>query len=110
MSDRPVSHQVVRLSAGRHASPEDGACVRALASMLAGECFSDHPRAVDPCLGAFLHSEQAGMRLAACYLSLGDVGHRRALDFVRGLTEPLWSPHETSPDAAGAQTPHHTSA
>jgi len=39
----PVTHQTIRLSRGKHSSPEEGACVMELASMLAGEPFSDHP-------------------------------------------------------------------
>ena len=139
MPEHRVSHQVVRLSAGRHASPDEGACVMELASMLAGERFSDHPRSVDPCLGVFLRTyndnvpdelrqdlyalaaavvgtrsrgfarrrraamrrelralshgrrfawaDQASIQLAKGYLSLGEVGHRRAVRFVRGLCE-----------------------
>lgn len=49
-----VNHQTIKLSRGRHRSPEDGACVMELASMLAGEPFSDHCRRVCPTLGAFL--------------------------------------------------------
>ena len=47
-------YQTVRLSRGRHTSPEDGACVIELASMLAGEPFSDHPSAVCPVIAAFM--------------------------------------------------------
>ena len=49
-----TSYQTVRLSRGRHASPEDGACVMEMASMLAEEQFSDHPPSVCPVIGAFL--------------------------------------------------------
>lgn len=49
-----VSHQTVRLSRGKHGSPHEGACVMELASMLAGEPFSDRPRSVCPVIGAFL--------------------------------------------------------
>ncbi len=51
-----ASHQTIRLSAGRHRSPDDGACVMELASMLAGEPFSDHSASVCPVIGAFLRS------------------------------------------------------
>jgi hypothetical protein len=37
----PVSHQTIKLSKGKHRAPEDGACVMELASMLAGESFTD---------------------------------------------------------------------
>ena len=51
-----VSHQTVRLSVGKHRSPEDGACVMELASMLAGEPFSDHPSSVCPVIGSFMRA------------------------------------------------------
>lgn len=50
----PPTHQTVKLSKGRHKSPREGACVMELASMLAGEPFSDHPASVCPVIGAFL--------------------------------------------------------
>lgn len=52
----PISHQTVKLSRGRHSSPEHGACVMELASMLAGESFSDHPGSVCPAIAGFLRS------------------------------------------------------
>ena len=52
--ERIISHQTVVLERGRHASPSEGACVMELASMLAGERFSDHPKCVCPALGAIL--------------------------------------------------------
>lgn len=52
----PVSHQTIKLSKGRHASPEEGACVVELASMLAGEHFSDHPNSVCPVIAALLRN------------------------------------------------------
>jgi len=51
-----TSHQTIRLSRGKHASPAEGACVMELASMLAGEPFSDHPVTVCPIIGAFLRT------------------------------------------------------
>lgn len=48
------SFQTVRLEPGCHARPEDGVCVMELASMLAGEPFSDHPRSVSKPLAALL--------------------------------------------------------
>ncbi len=51
-----VTHQTVRLSKGKHQSPEAGACVMELVSMLAGEPFSDHPASVCPVIGSFLRS------------------------------------------------------
>ena len=52
----PVSHQNIRLSRGRHSSPEHGVCVMELASMLAGERFTDHPKTVSPSIAAFLRA------------------------------------------------------
>jgi hypothetical protein len=51
-----ISHQTVRLDRGRHASPAKGMCVMELASVLAGEEFSDHPRAVSPVIGCLLRT------------------------------------------------------
>ena len=51
-----VSHQTISLGRGKHTSPEHGACVMELASMLAGEPFSDHPRTVSPAIGSFLRN------------------------------------------------------
>jgi hypothetical protein len=51
-----VSHQTIKLSPGKHYSPDDGACVMELASMLAGEPFNDHPACVCPVLGSLLRS------------------------------------------------------
>ena len=53
---RVVSHQTVRLSAGRHSSPAEGVCVMELASMLAHEPFSDQQRSVCPVIAAFLRA------------------------------------------------------
>jgi hypothetical protein len=51
-----VTHQTVRLKKGRHDSPEEGACVMELASMLAGEPFTDHPASVCPVIGSCLRA------------------------------------------------------
>jgi hypothetical protein len=51
-----VSHQTVTLARGKHTSPRGGACVMELASMLAGEEFTDRPASVCPVVGAFLRA------------------------------------------------------
>ena len=51
-----VSYQTIKLSKGKHTDPEDGACVMELASMLAGEPFTDHPVSVCPVIGSFLRA------------------------------------------------------
>lgn len=52
----PVSHQTIKLTPGKHYSPDDGACVMELASMLAGESFNDHPASVCPVIASLLRS------------------------------------------------------
>jgi hypothetical protein len=59
--DRIRTHQTVRLSAGSHSAPEEGACVLELASMLNGEPFSDRPRSVCPALREFLQGYNDGL-------------------------------------------------
>ena len=49
-------HQVLKLGRGAHSSPADGACVMELASMLAGERFSDRPRCASPVITGFLRA------------------------------------------------------
>jgi hypothetical protein len=51
-----ASHQTIRLIRGRHTSPERGACVMEVASMLADEPFSDEPRCVCPVIAEFLRT------------------------------------------------------
>jgi hypothetical protein len=50
------SHQTVTLARGKHTSPRSGACVMELASMLAGEEFTDRPASVCPVVAAFLRA------------------------------------------------------
>jgi hypothetical protein len=49
-------HQTIKLGKGKHSSPDDGACVMELASMLAGEHFTDHPESACPAIGSFLRA------------------------------------------------------
>jgi hypothetical protein len=51
-----VTHQTIKLTKGRHNSPREGACVMELASMLAGEPFSDHPVSVCPVIASCLRA------------------------------------------------------
>jgi hypothetical protein len=50
------SFQTVKLAKGRHWSPSEGVCIMELASMLAGERFSDRPRAVSRSIGGLLRA------------------------------------------------------
>lgn len=52
----PISYQTIRLATGKHTSPRRGVCVMELASMLAGEHFTDRPRSVCPVIGSFLRA------------------------------------------------------
>jgi hypothetical protein len=51
---REPTYQTVRLTKGKHSSPQQGVCVMELASMLAGEPFTDQPSSVSRSLAAFL--------------------------------------------------------
>src|SRR6201992_3788039 len=93
----PVSYQTIKLSKGKHTTPEDGACVMELASMLAGEQFSDHPASVCPVIGSFLRgyndsvggSRRQGPYAHACRAA----GTRASADVQRTRAERLlrWS-------------------
>jgi hypothetical protein len=48
------TYQTARLTKGKHSSPQHGVCVMELASMLAGEPFTDQPSSVSRSLAAFL--------------------------------------------------------
>src|SRR5918911_2783052 len=56
MKNRFPSHQTVKLARGKHSSPREGVCIMELASMLAGERFSDRPYCVSPAIGGFLRA------------------------------------------------------
>ena len=49
-------YQTIRLSRGKHGSPHSGACVMELASMLAGEPFTDQPHSVCPVIAGFMRA------------------------------------------------------
>lgn len=51
-----ATFQTTKLGKGRHRSPENGACVMELASMLAGEPFTDHPVSVCPVIASLLRA------------------------------------------------------
>jgi hypothetical protein len=74
----------VRLAPGAHSSPHEGVCVVELASVIAGEQFSDRPGCVCPLIGAFLrgwndrasHSERQRLSPYAARI-VGSRGNRR---------------------------------
>jgi hypothetical protein len=83
---------VVRLEPGSHRSPTDGVCIVELASMIAGERFSDSPHCVCRVIAAFLRgwNDRAGyadrQRLHP-YASrvIGTGGYRRISGIRRDL-------------------------
>ena len=84
--ERIVSHQNAKLSRGRHTEPEHGVCVVELASMLAGEPFSDRPFSVCPAVAAYLRAvndfvDDADRRLLLPYAAaiVGSAGSRSDL-------------------------------
>ena len=54
--ESPTGFQTIRLGKGRHFSPGGVVCVMELASMLAGEKFTDKPRSVCPVIASFLRA------------------------------------------------------
>jgi hypothetical protein len=83
---RPVSHQTVRLAAGRHATPDEGVSVMELASMLAGERFSARPKAVCRVIGALLRAYDDAMddeRRRDLYACAAEVVWTRTSRFTR---------------------------
>ena len=91
----PVTHQTVRLSRGSHASPEQGVCVMELASMLAGERFTDHPSSVCPVIASFLRTfndlvgDERRQGLYACASAV--VGSRASKKVQRARAKRLHS-------------------
>jgi hypothetical protein len=61
--------QTVHLDGGKHRSPEDGACVVELSSMIAGEEFSDRPDSVCRVIAAVLRpfNDATGPRRSELY-------------------------------------------
>jgi hypothetical protein len=57
----PLAAPSARLERGRHASPRFGTCVMELASLLAGEEFSDRPASVSPVIGSLLRTYNDGL-------------------------------------------------
>jgi len=51
-----LGNRPLRLAAGSHGSPREGVCVVELASLLAGEKFSDRPRCVCDVVAGFMRS------------------------------------------------------
>ena len=97
-----VTFQTIKLSKGKHRSPQDGACVMELASMLAGEQFTDHPASVCPVISALMRSYNDSIddrRRQDLYAYAAKVvGSRSTLAVERARAERLtaWT-HERRP-------------
>ena len=89
----PVTYQTIKLGKGKHSSPDDGACVMELASMLAGESFTDHPSSVCPVIGSFLRAYNDSIddeRRQDLYTYASKVvGSRTSADIQRARAEHL---------------------
>ena len=89
----PVSYQTIKLAKGKHSSADDGACVMELASMLAGEPFTDHPASVCPVIGSFMRAyhdsvDDSRRQDLYAYASM-IVGSRTSADIQRTRAEFL---------------------
>ena len=85
-----ANHQTIRLSKGKHASPSEGACVMELASMLAGEPFSDRPASVCPVIAGFMRAYNDRVdeeRRQDLYRYAAEVVHTRAAPDVEHARE-----------------------
>ena len=88
-----ASHQTVRLGRGSHLSPEHGACVMELSSMLAGERFTHRPASVCPVIAELLRTyndsvdDERRQGLYRCASLV--VGSRAHIDVVRRRAERL---------------------
>jgi hypothetical protein len=92
----PANFQTVRLAPGRHERPDGGVCVMELASMLAGEPLSDHPRTVSPMLAALLRGYNDGVdgerrqSLKRCAVACLDTARGRAAERERRRRVRRW--------------------
>ena len=79
-----TNFQTVVLAKGKHGCPEDGACVVELASMLAGEPFTDRPQSVCRVIAAFLraYNDAAGDRRRDLHRCAADIVGTRGTEAV----------------------------
>ena len=90
----PVTHQTIKLGKGKHSSPEEGACVMELASMLASEPFSDHPASVCPVIASFLRAYNDSVDDAGVARELRAVQPHLARSRVHHRDEALLRPRD----------------
>jgi len=77
------------LSPGKHRSPRSGGCFMEIASFLAGDRWSDHPKCADPALAELARCvndvlpDSARSRLSPMIPSVIGTGHRTGTDRIR---------------------------
>jgi hypothetical protein len=102
-SSQPLVAYLPVLAPGRHADPRDGACFMEMASLLAGEGWSDHPRCTHPVIGALAravndHCSEAGRRALAPHvpdvIGLDDLNPRITTSLLRYCADAglAWQP------------------
>src|SRR4051812_49771741 len=105
----PANYQTVRLAPGRHQRPDDGVCVMELASMLAGERLTDHPRSVCPTIAALLRGYNdgidAGRRQSLKYYAAASLGTAGGPAAARPPPRMLRASPDTSPPVGGPLAP-----
>jgi len=88
-----TSHQTIRIGRGSHRSPEYGACVMELSSMLAGERFTHRPASVCFVIAELLRTynddvdDERRQGLYGCASLV--VGSRASIDVVRRRVQRL---------------------
>jgi hypothetical protein len=99
-------YQTARLARGRHAGPSSGTCVMELASLLAGEPFSDRPASACPVIGGVLRAYNDavdderrqrlyGMAASVVETAPGDAELAARVDHLLAWTRartPAWHP------------------
>ena len=92
-----ASYQTVRLKKGEHESPEEGACVMELASMVGREPFGDRPESVSPVIRDFLRDYndfldyRRRQDLAALAADVVDSKSRRSIERRRARIAVEWA-------------------
>jgi hypothetical protein len=96
------SHQTIRIGRGSHRSPEHGACVMELSSMLAGDRFTHRPASACFVIAELLRTYNDGVddeRRQGLYVCASlVVGSRASVDVVRRRVQRLREVVLAAPD------------